>query len=165
MSHLSEGALRTRIRAWTIFLIAGLMLSGLTAIPLKPELHLLTGLFAGNPGSPLEIWLLKVQSAVDEVSSRWSFLGLGTDWLAFGHVVIGLGFIGLLINPVRNEWLITWGLIACGLVIPWAWFFGALRGIPWGWRVIDSSFGVGGALPLLLIRRCVNELRGRGNVG
>lgn len=142
--------------------MAGLMVSGLTAVPLRPELNLLVGIFAqGQPQTVLGSWLLNVQAAVNAVSVRWPFLALGTDWLAFGHVVIGLGFIGLLRDPVRNEWLITWGIMACVLVLPWAWGFGWARGIPWGWRLIDCSFGVGGLVPLLLIRRDVLELKQR----
>jgi hypothetical protein len=163
MNALSESALRARIRAWTAILIAGLFLSGITAIPLRAELAALTPVF--GTASPLGSWLLRIQAAVDVVATRYPFLFLGTDWLAFGHIVIGLGFIGLLIDPLRNEWLITWGMIACALVIPWAWIFGAARDIPWWWRCVDSSFGVGGILPLLLIRAYVNELKHRRDMG
>ncbi len=41
MKTLSETALLTRIRAWTLFFMAALFVSGLTAIPLRPELNLL----------------------------------------------------------------------------------------------------------------------------
>ncbi len=162
MNRHSDSLLLARIRAWTLFFIAALMVSGLTAVPLRPEMHLLVGIFAQDrPPTALGSWLLAVQSAVDDVGERWPFLALGTDWLAFGHVVIGLGFIGLLRDPVRNDWLITWGIMACLLVLPWAWGFGLARGIPWGWRLIDCSFGVGGLVPMLLIRRDVLELKRR----
>jgi hypothetical protein len=160
MNQLPGHLLLARIRGWTLFFIAALFVSGLTAVPLRPELHLLVRLFAsGHPPGALGSWLLQVRDAVDQVSDQWPFLGLGTDWLAFGHVVIGLGFIGLLKDPVRNEWLVTWGLLACALVLPWAWGFGALRGIPWGWRLIDCSFGIFGAVPLLLVRRDIAALK------
>ncbi len=166
MKNLSEASLLTRIRAWTLFFIAALFISGLTAIPLGPELDLLVQLFAQDkPPTILGAWLLQVQAAIHDVDTRWPFLGLGMDWLAFGHVVIGLGFIGLLRDPVRNEWLITWGMLACLLVLPWAWGFGALRGIPWGWRLIDCSFGVGGMIPMLILRAYVQELKLRREVG
>ncbi len=166
MTMPSDTALLARIRAWTLFFMAGLFVSGITAIPLQPELHLLVQTFArGNPPTALGAWLLQIQSAVDDTSERYPFLFLGTDWLAFGHIVIGLGFIGLLRDPVRNEWLITWGLLACALVIPWAWCFGTARGIPWGWRLVDCSFGFLGMIPLLEIRACVNELKRRSAAG
>jgi hypothetical protein len=156
----SEAFLLGRIRAWTLFFIAALFVSGLTAIPLQPEVDFLVRIFGrDHPPTALGEWLRQIQSAIHEVNARWPFLGLGTDWLAFGHIVIGLGFIGLVIDPVRNKWLVTWGLLACLLVIPWAWGFGMARGISWGWRFVDSSFGVGGLVPLLLIRRDLNELK------
>lgn len=159
MKTLSESQLLLRIRAWTSFLIAGLFLSGITAIPLRSELAVLTSLF--HPTSPLGAWLLQIQTAVENASAHYPFLFLGTDWLAFGHIVIGLGFIGLLIDPVRNEWLVTWGMMACALVLPWAWLFGAARDIPWWWRCVDSSFGIGGMVPLLLVRRYLREWKSR----
>jgi hypothetical protein len=166
MKTLSEKELLTRIRAWTLFFIAALIFSGLSAIPLQPELDLLVRWFAQDqPPTMLGSWLLQVQSGVHDINARWPFMGLGTDWLAFGHVVIGLGFIGLLLDPVRNEWLVTWGMMACLLVIPWAWIFGGLREIPWGWRLIDCSFGVGGLVPMLLIRAYIAELKNRQHAG
>jgi hypothetical protein len=166
LKNLSEASLLTRIRAWTLFFMAALIFSGLTAIPLQSELDLLVRYFAQNqPPDMLGSWLLQVQAGVHDVSARWPFMGLGTDWLAFGHVVIGLGFIGLLRDPVRNEWLITWGMMACLLVIPWAWIFGGLRDIPWGWRLIDCSFGIGGMVPMLVIRSYVLELKSRQRNG
>jgi hypothetical protein len=164
MKMLSEAALRERIRNWTLFFIAALFVSGISAIPLRSEMNFLVQSFAqDDPPTVVGAWLLKVNGAVNDVSTRWPFLAIGTDWLAFGHIVIGLGFIGLLRDPVRNEWLVTWGLLACLLVIPWAWGFGLARGIPWGWRLVDCSFGVGGMVPLLLIRVYVNELKRRAS--
>ena len=114
MKSLSEIVLRRRIRNWTLFFIAALIASGLSAIPLKPEMNYLVQTFAQqDQPDAVASWLLRVQAGVNDVSTRWPFLALGTDWLAFGHIVIGLGFIGLLRDPVRNEWLITWGLLAC----------------------------------------------------
>jgi hypothetical protein len=59
---------------------------------------------------------------------------------------------------VRNRWLFDFGLIACVLVIPYALIFGGVRGIPIWWRMIDASFGIFGAIPLLLCRRMVTQL-------
>jgi hypothetical protein len=166
VKSLTEKILRQRIRNWTLFFIAALFVSGISAIPLRPEMNFLVQTFAQHdPPDLIDSWLLRVQAAVNDVSTRWPFLALGTDWLAFGHIVIGLGFIGLLRDPVRNEWLITWGLLACLLVLPWAWCFGWARGIPWGWRLVDCSFGFLGMIPLLEIRSCVNELKRRTAAG
>jgi integral membrane sensor domain MASE1 len=44
------------------------------------------------------------------------------------------------------------------MVIPYALVFGALRGIPFWWRLIDCSFGVFGFVPPWFCHRWVREL-------
>src|SRR5580704_8540589 len=146
-----EQALRCRIKLLTVFFIVGLFLSGVTAIPLLQE----TSWLAKQFNVP---WLLQVHSALEQTQSQYPFLFYGTDWLAFGHFVIAIAFIGALYYPVRNRWLFDFGLIACALVIPYALVFGGLRGIPIWWRLIDCSFGVFGFIPLWLCRRWTDEL-------
>lgn len=58
----------------------------------------------------------------------------------------------------RATWLFDFGLIACVLVIPYALVFGAVRGIPLWWRLIDCSFGVFGFVPLWFCRRWAGQL-------
>ncbi len=107
------------------------------------------------------VWLTRVQKALHEADQRTPFIFYGADWLAFGHFVIAIAFVGALRDPVRNRWLFTFGMIACTLVIPYAFVFGALRGIPIWWRLIDCSFGVFGMIPMWLCRRWVDELETR----
>jgi|GEM_PF-4312585 len=57
-------------------------------------------------------------------------------------------WIGVLRNPVRNKWVIEFGIIACVMVFPLALMAGAVRGIPIWWRLIDCTFGVAGLVPL-----------------
>jgi hypothetical protein len=73
--------------------------------------------------------VLDVQAALAQTQAQHPFLFYGTDWLAFGHFVIAIAFIGALRDPVRHRWLFDFGLIACVLVIPYALVFGGLRGI------------------------------------
>ena len=103
-------------------------------------------------------WLAKVQTALTGTKQNFPFLFYGTDWLAFGHFVIAVAFIGTLRDPVRNRWLFLFGMIACVMVIPYALIFGTLRGIPFWWRLIDCSFGVFGIIPVWLCRRWADEL-------
>ena len=103
-------------------------------------------------------WLAKAYAGVTKTSAHAPFVWYGTDWLAFGHIAIGLAFIGALRDPVRNRWLYDFGLLACAAVIPWALVFGAVREIPFWWRLVDCSFGVFGALPLWWCRRWALEL-------
>ena len=154
-----ELLLRRRIKRLTWFFIVGLFVSGATAIPLLPEVNWLANLLGGGEkSSVLMQWLLRVRDALVQTRLQHLFLFYGTDWLAFGHFMIALVFIGALREPVRNRWLFDFGLIACVLVIPFALVFGGLRGIPIWWRLIDCSFGVFGFIPLWLCRRWAMEL-------
>ena len=62
-------------------------------------------------------------------------------------------------RPIRRIRLLlglfVFCLLACVLVIPLALTCGALRGIPWFWRLIDCSFGVFGLIPLALARQMI----------
>lgn len=158
-----EGLLR-RIRLLVAIFMIGLIVSGVTAIPLISEVNALVAitdaheLDSGATPRTWAVWLTDIQAALVETNDRFPFLFYGTDWLAFGHVVIAIVFIGAWRDPVRNAWLFDFGLIACALVIPWALIFGEVRGIPIWWRLIDCSFGVFGAVPLLPARRLVKHL-------
>ena len=159
-----ETKLRCRIRWLTWFFIVGLVISGVTAIPLVTELNWLTG--RSGLGTAVEVdeipdparWIEVTRDALAQTQAKFPFLFYGTDWLAFGHIVIGVAFIGALRDPVRNKWLFDFGLIACAMVIPWAFVFGAVREIPVWWRLIDCSFGVFGAVPLWWCRKWVKEI-------
>jgi len=106
----------------------------------------------------LNSWLVRVWLALSDTNVRYPFLAYGTDWLAFGHLVIAVAFIGPWIDPVRNKWFISFGLIACAGVLPLALIAGAIRDIPFYWRLIDCSFGVFGCIPLLIVRRKIYRL-------
>ncbi len=153
-----ELILRHRIKLLTWLFIIGLVLSGVTAIPLQSELNLLVSFFNPADSSEMARWLFRVHDALTQIQAQYPFLFYGTDWLAFGHFVIAFVFIGALRDPVRNRWLFDFGLIACVLVIPYALVFGELRGIPIWWRLIDCSFGVFGFIPLWPCRKWVLQL-------
>ncbi len=154
-----EQILHRRIKRWTWFFIIGLVISGATAIPLVTELDLLVrwcgieGQTSTTASNPLARWLLTSREALHDTAARHPMLFYGTDWLAFGHFVIAVAFLGVLRDPVRNRWLFDFGLIACAMVIPFALGFGAIRAIPFWWRLIDCSFGVLGAIPLWYCRK------------
>jgi hypothetical protein len=159
-----EAQLIGRIRVLLVIFIIGLVLSGLTAFPLEWELRTLARWMgaaedtSSGSASGLLFWILRVREGLTESYGKYPFLAYGTDWLAFAHIVIGLAFLGVLRDPVRNLWVIEWGMIACILVIPLALICGPIRGIPFYWRLIDCSFGVLGIAPLWLSRRYILEL-------
>ena len=145
------------LRAWTAFFIFGLVVSGLTAIPLETEQAVLERL-AGQGTEGFAGWIHRVAEALRETNAKFPFLAYGTDWLAFGHLVIAVVFIGAWRDPVRNRWLFQFGMIACVAVVPLALIAGGVRGIPLHWRLLDCSFGVFGLVPLWLALRWTGRL-------
>ena len=144
------------IRRWTVFFAVVLIISGLTAVPLEWGTRWLAGLTT-NWSGPWHEWASQAATAIADIGSRYPFLFYGTDWLAFAHVVIGMAFIGVLRDPVRNKWVIEWALLSCGLVVVFAFVWAPVRGIPFFWRCVDASFGVVGALPLWLVLRRIRD--------
>ncbi|MBK6343140.1 MAG: hypothetical protein IPF41_11270 [Flavobacteriales bacterium] len=145
------------IRRWLAFFVFALLISGLTAVPLVR----LTGLLQvwTRPfGGPLHQWASQAADAVAHVDSTYPILFYGTDWLAFAHVVIGLSFIGPWRDPVRNRWVVEWGLWCCGLVVLLAFAWAPVRHIPFFWSCVDASFGVFGAVPLWLVLKRIQKL-------
>ena len=158
-AHMLTG----RIRCLLVLFTVGLVLSGLTAFPLKVEVDILNGLF--GQGSSIENfwpemarWISRVHEGISEVHQKHLFISYGTDWLAFAHIVIAIAFIGAIRDPVRNIWVVEFAMIACVLVVPFSLIGGGFRGIPMFWRLIDCSFGVIGIAPLWLARRYTRRL-------
>ena len=159
-----QATLLFRVRCLLVFFIFGLVISGVTAFPLLHELEILASLLGisadGVPGDygGLQFWIALVREGLRETYAQYPFLAYGTDWLAFGHIVIALFFIPVYREPVRyigNLWV---GVVACVLVIPLALICGPIRGIPFYWQLIDCSFGVIGIVPLLYCKNLIGKL-------
>lgn len=146
----------TIIKGWILFFIVALVISGATAIPAESELSFLTRVFPLGTG--LGDWLDRVLTGLTVTNANYPFLAYGYDWLAFAHFVLAVLFIGPLKDPVRNKWVIEFGLIACLLVIPYALVAGSFRGIPFGWRLIDCSFGIAGLVPLGIVLKRIKRI-------
>jgi hypothetical protein len=161
---MNEQVLRRRIRLWLMFFVAALVVSGLTAFPIRWEAELLNrfmgqGTFVEGLWPALAQWISFVHQGIIEVDGSYPFLFYGTDWLAFAHIVIALAFWGPLRDPTAHIWTVEWGMIACILLVPLALICGPVRGIPWFWQVADCSFGVFGIIPLWVVRRDILRLR------
>jgi hypothetical protein len=142
--------------------------SGVTAFPLLKELEALATIRgldqpSASPANGLDFWIVTVRDGLRECYSRHPWIAYGTDWLAFSHLAIAVFFIGPFVDPVRNVWTLKAGLILCAGVIPLAFICGEVRGIPIGWRLIDCSFGVFGAIPLFFCLRWTKELESIAN--
>ncbi|MFI8960540.1 hypothetical protein ACIGO8_00365 [Streptomyces sp. NPDC053493] len=163
-------ALLKRIRVWLVVFIVCLVLSGATAFPLVTELRLLDEAL-GSWAAPLADafpglteWITRVRGGVEAADAQAPYLLYGTDWLAFAHLVIAVAFYGPYRDPVRNIWVVEFGMIACAGIVPLALICGPVRGIPFGWSLVDMAFGVFGVLPLLAVRRLVKRLEALGPV-
>ncbi|GAA1434302.1 hypothetical protein GCM10009601_58610 [Streptomyces thermospinosisporus] len=155
-------ALLQGIRAWLVVFVVGLVLSGVTAFPLVHELRwaeeVLRSLSAGEHLPGLMEWVERVRTGLDTADAEYPFLLYGTDWLAFAHLVIAVAFYGPYRDPVRNIWVVEFGMIACAGIVPLALVCGPIRGIPLWWSVIDMAFGVFGVIPLWIVRRKIKRL-------
>ena len=147
----------------TVFIL-GLLVSGITAFPLLAEMRLLAKwLGVGDAVSPvghsgLEFWILTVRSGLEDMYARYPWIAYGTDWLAFGHITIALFFFDPLIRPSESRSVLYAGIAACILLVPLALVCGAIRGIPFYWRLIDCSFGILGVVPLIYCVRLLPHL-------
>jgi hypothetical protein len=160
---MTAQALRERTRYLLGFFVVALIVSGLTAVPLKWEIDILQstigeGTFMERLWPTMARWISFVHRGLTEIHQKHGFVFYGTDWLAFGHVVIAISFLGPLRDPVKNLWVIESGMVACVLVIPVAMIFGPIRGIPFFWRLLDCSFGVFGIIPLWVSRSYVHRI-------
>lgn len=157
---MSDRAARLRgIRAWLVFFVVCLVLSGATAFPLVHELRWTEDVLRHLPApDALTDWITRVRRGLDTADSDYPFLLYGTDWLAFAHLVIAVAFYGPYRDPVRNIWVVEFGMIACAGIVPLALICGPIRGIPFWWSVIDMAFGVIGIVPLYVVRKKIKRL-------
>jgi len=162
-----------RIRIWLGVFIVGLVVSGLTAFPLETEtrwasewLHrsgVTGGRWLGSAFPALTPWIDRTHAGFADTNARYPFIAYGDDWLGFAHLTIAVAFYGPFREPVRNKWVVQFGVIACAGIIPLALICGPIRGIPFGWSLVDMSFGVFGVLPLIPVLRRIKVLeRGAG---
>jgi energy-converting hydrogenase Eha subunit A len=155
----------THTRIWLMLFSTALIASGLTAIFAREGLRMLSPLFTqgsafGALWPSMSEWLSLVFQAIEETYDKYPFLAYGYDWLAFGHFILSIPFLMAIRDPIRHSWVITYGISACLAVLPFAIVFGAIRGIPLFWRGVDTLFGLGGLIVLMVLRRQLKALEG-----
>jgi len=114
--------LKIRIRLWLSFFILALLVSGVTAFPLVWEVTIFqawlgSGLTAGTTWPDLARWISTVHTGLTDTQAQYPFLFYGTDWLAFAHIVIAIAFWGPLRDPIRNVWVVEFGVF--GIIPLW----------------------------------------------
>jgi len=154
-------------RLVTAFFIASLVASALATFALTAEIGWparLSGIDAAvatDSYTGLRSWIATLREGVTHAAENYPFLLYGIDRLAFAHLVIAVAFIGLYRDPVRNKWLVSFGIVACLGVVPLALLCGPLRGIPLYWQIVDCSSGLLGLIPLLWLRALIVRLQRR----
>jgi hypothetical protein len=155
MESMSEQKIRKIVKVYILLFVIGLVLSGITAFPIETQLAIAVKYQNALP-FVIQTWLVHVYDAVKATNAAYPFISYGTDWLAFAHLVIAVVFIGPYKDPVKNIWVIQFGMIACIMVFPLALIAGPIRQIPFYWQLIDCSFGVFG---FLLLYRCYRYIK------
>ncbi|MFT4522479.1 MAG: hypothetical protein ACI8ZN_001429 [Bacteroidia bacterium] len=117
------------IRFLTMLFQLGLIIAGTTAFFIPQGVALIAKV-APSLHPSLSGWLLEVNVSVIKIDEDHNFIWYGTDWMAFAHLLFALLFYGVWKNPVRNKWLVHFGIMACLLIFPTAFIAGHLRGIP-----------------------------------
>lgn len=159
MKTLAKQQLFFRIKICLWIVIVGLALSGITAFPLETELGFIKD-HIGFTSVAMQQWINTNYATLHHVNGQYPYLSYGTDWLAFAHLMLAILFVGPLRDPVKNIWVIQFGMIACALIFPLAFIAGGIRHIPFFWRLIDCSFGVFGFIPLILAYRYTKQASG-----
>jgi hypothetical protein len=151
------------VRLLLAFFIVALLVAGLTAFPLILEVNILVkvmgkGTFVDMIWPALAQWISYVHQGLTDTYHKYPFMFYGTDWLAFAHIIIATAFIGPLRDPVKNIWVVQFGMLACVLLIPLAVICGPIRGIPFFWTIVDLSFGIFGLVPLVVAYRLIKRI-------
>ena len=144
--------------------IVGLVLSGISALALQWELSILDRWTGSGQTAPTFVpqrigdFISFVHSGIEKTYAEFPFFGYGTDWLGFAHFVIALFFVLPFVNPLKYRAVLYVGMVACAGIIVLAIVAGPVRGIPVFWTVIDCSFGIFGAIPLIYCLRITKKL-------
>lgn len=144
----------TKIRLTLIVFITLLLLSGITAFPLRGEMDFLMA-HKGMFPSFMQLWIEEIYLAIAQTPDLVLY---GTDWLAFAHIIIALFFIPVYIDPARYQANLVIAMVACAAVFVIAFVCGPIRGIPFFHQLIDCSFGFIGFWPLLYTYKKINQL-------
>ncbi len=144
-----EAILLRRIRVLLALFMAGLVLCGLVIFPLQQQIDLVASMF--GPGTladrvfpPMAQWIAQLQEGIGAIADNHPYLFYCTDWVGFAMIAIAITFFGPLKDPVRNIWVIRFGMIVCMLTIPMVIISGTIRGFPLFWLPVDCMFGIAG---------------------
>jgi hypothetical protein len=145
------------IRTRTALFMAGLFISGITCFPIMYEISWGNALFDAWGIKPPP-FIQDITRGITETMAHHQFLFYGTDWLGFAHILFTLLFYGVYKDPIKNIWVTEFGLLACLAIFPLAFIMGPIRGIPFWWQLVDSSFGIIGLWVMWPVYRMTKKL-------
>lgn len=164
MSHIHDYSyLIRRVRIALSVVVIGLIGSGLTTFPLLWEAELLNSWFGKatifyDYLPAVSGFISHIHEGVIHTDQYYPFIFYGLDWLGFAHIAIALCFIGPLRDPVRNQWVIEWGILICLLAVPAIFYFGISHNMPFFWNFIDGIFPLLALIPLTIAWYLTKEL-------
>jgi len=147
------------IRLMLAIVAVGLTLAGLTTFWLPWEVTKLLDIVFDRSSTSIPFFsseyqlLVQVEKGLQYLQTSFPQFFLGTDYLGFAHIMFALLFIGAMGDPLKNKWVIQFGMIAAVVVIPCAFLFGFVRGLPFIHYLVDASFGIGAVIPFFVAMR------------
>ncbi len=158
MKTQNKETLQRKIRMAIWITMLGLIVNGVSAFVLRFDLRI-AQYFQNLLPEAIISWLNQVDHALTDTESRYSFMLYGYDWLGFAHLLIAIAFIGPLRDPLKNVWVVQFGMIASVLSIIMAMVFERFRHIPIAWSGIDMAIGVVAFLVLFYCNKWINKLK------
>lgn len=153
-------SLLSRIRLVLAVSIAVLILGSFAAFAapytISVVLSMLSRLEIATPTTSNSLlWLEHIQLQLGRNSRLHPMLHYGVDLVAFVELVFALALIGPLRTPIRNQWIIQVGILACGGLVPVALILGPWQGLPMAWQLVSCVASLCGAAPLMLCRHYI----------
>jgi len=166
VEDIEQYKIKRRIRVLLVLFVLGLVFGCQMVLFVRPELAWLNCVF--GPGTRmgqyypnLSAWINHLYEGITETYSTYPFMAYCMDWLAFAQLAFIIFFIGALIDPERNVWIIKSGMVICVMHILLAFGSGRFRDIPLFWQLLDSSFGIFGLTVLYLAYKNIKYLEKR----
>jgi hypothetical protein len=133
----------------------GLFVSGVTIWPVIWELKTAVKVVWGDTTPTLAIhkFVLTAIDGIQEIQREQPFMIYAADWLAFALIVLSILFVGAMKDPVRNIWVVKFGLLCCFLSPILAIICIPIRQMPLSWFWCDFIFTPLAALPLWIAWR------------
>ena len=152
------------VRFFLFVVLLGIIFSCQMILFVEPQIQWLDRTMGQSPFvrqhfSQLADWIGVLNISVTDTYQKYPAMAYCMDWLAFAHVFIGLSVLGVIKNPVQNVWIIKTVIVTCLLMVPFAFLSGYLRGIPFSWCMVDSTFALLVLIPLTLALRSIKKFK------